>query len=85
MWVWEPSARLAWTPNDRQTVWAAFTHALRTQSDVEENFFLSGYVGSLPDGTPYMARFNANTRFAQEQMNGYELGYRRLMGKKFLV
>ena len=39
----EPSARLLWTPSDKQTVWAAFTHALRTPSDAEENFNLSGY------------------------------------------
>ena len=38
----EPSARLLWTPAEKQTVWAAFTHALRTPSDAEENFYLSG-------------------------------------------
>ena len=82
---WEPSARFAWTPSDKQTVWAAFTHALRTPSDVEENFYLSGYVESLPNGTPYMARFNANSRFSPEEMNGYELGYRQLLNQHFLV
>ena len=41
----EPSARLLWTPDDKQTVWAAFTHALRTPSDAEENFYLLGYIG----------------------------------------
>jgi iron complex outermembrane receptor protein len=82
---WEPSGRLAWTPSDKQTVWAAFTHALRTPSDVEENFYLSGYVETLPNGTPYFARFNANSRFSPEQMNGYELGYRRLLNQHFLI
>jgi iron complex outermembrane receptor protein len=81
----QPSARLSWTLDEKQTVWAAFTHALRTPSDVEENFYLSGLVGILPDGTPYMARFNANSRFSPEQMNGYELGYRRLFGKRLVV
>jgi iron complex outermembrane receptor protein len=82
---YEPSVRLAWTLDQKQTVWAAFTHALRTASDVEENFYLSGLVGLLPDGTPWVGRFNANTRFATEQMNGYELGYRRLFGKHVLA
>jgi iron complex outermembrane receptor protein len=82
---WEPSTRLAWTPDDRQTIWGAFTHALRTPSDVEENFYLSGLVEVLPNGTPYFARFNANSRFSPEEMNGYELGYRRLFGKRFLI
>jgi iron complex outermembrane recepter protein len=80
----EPSARLAWTLDEKQTVWAAFTHALRTPSDVEENFYLSGFQLNF-NGIPVFARFNANTRFAPEQMNGYELGYRRLFGKHFLV
>lgn len=82
---YEPSVRLAWTLDQKQTVWAAFTHTLRTPSDVEENFYLSGLAGFLPDGTPYMGRFNANSRFAPEQMNGYELGYRRLFGKHVLT
>ncbi|SPF38466.1 TonB-dependent receptor, plug [Candidatus Sulfopaludibacter sp. SbA4] len=81
----EPSARLMWTPSGKQTVWAAFTHALRTPSDSEENFNLSGYVGTAPNGTPYFARFNANTNFAPEQLNGYELGYRQLLTPKLYV
>ncbi|HVW10577.1 MAG TPA: TonB-dependent receptor [Bryobacteraceae bacterium] len=82
---YEPSVRMAWTLDEKQTVWAAFTHALRTASDVEENFYLSGLVGILPDGTPWMGRFNGNSNFSPEQMNGYELGYRRLFGKHVLA
>jgi iron complex outermembrane receptor protein len=76
---WEPSARLLWTPSETQSVWAAFTHALRTPSDAEENFNLSGYIGTAAGGVPFFARFNANPDFASEQLNGYELGYRRLL------
>ena len=81
----EPSARLLWTPDDRQSAWAAFTHALRTPSDSEEEFNLLGYVQNLPNGLPYFARFNANQNFATEQLNGYELGYRRLFGQNLYV
>jgi iron complex outermembrane receptor protein len=81
----EPSARLLWTPTENQSVWAAFTHALRTPSDSEENFYLSGYVGTTANGTPFFARFNANPNFAPEQLNGSELGYRRLLGQKLYV
>jgi iron complex outermembrane receptor protein len=81
----EPSARLLWTPSDNQTIWAAFTHALRTPSDSEENFYLLGYQGNTPNGTPAFARFNPNPYFAPEQLNGYELGYRRVLGQKFYV
>ena len=81
----EPSARLLWTPSDRQAIWAAFTHALRTPSDSEENFSLLGYITTTPAGTPYFARFNPNRYFAIEQLNGYELGYRRLLGSKIYL
>ncbi|HEU5402468.1 MAG TPA: TonB-dependent receptor plug domain-containing protein, partial [Terriglobales bacterium] len=81
----EPSARLLWTPNDRMSFWTAFTQAVRTPSDAEHDFFLSGFIGIAPDGTPFFARFNANRNFLPEHMNGYELGYRQLMGKKLYV
>ncbi|MFN7999043.1 MAG: TonB-dependent receptor [Bryobacteraceae bacterium] len=81
----EPSVRLLWMPSDKQTVWTAFTHAVRTPSDAEENFYLSGFIQVLPNGVPYFARFNANRGFAPEQMNGYEAGYRRLFGPKLSI
>lgn len=75
----QPSARLAWTPTEKQTFWASFTHAVRTPSDVEENFFLLGYIATTPSGVPYFARFDANPKFAPEQLNAYEAGYRQLV------
>jgi iron complex outermembrane recepter protein len=82
---WQPSVRLLWTPTETQTFWLGFTHAVRTPSDVERDFYLSGYEGMLPNGMQFFARFNANPNFGSEQMNGYELGYRRLIGPKVYV
>ena len=73
----EPSVRLAWTPDKKHSVWAAFTHTVRTPSRAEHDFYLSGYLGNTSDGTPIFARFNANTQFAPEQLNGSEMGYRK--------
>ncbi len=81
----EPSARLLWTPNSNQTIWASFTHSLRTPSDAEEAFLLSGYIATTASGIPYFARFNPNKGFVPEQSNGYELGYRRLLGPKLYI
>jgi iron complex outermembrane receptor protein len=83
----EPSARLMWSVSDRQSLWLAFTHAVRTPSDAERDFNLSGYIGTTPAGVNYFARFGANTGFQPEQLNGSELGYRLLLGrnKKFYV
>ena len=78
----EPTARILWTPTEKQSVWAAFTRAVRTPADVERNFFLSGYLGQAPNGLPFFARFNANRNFQPEELRGYEAGYRRLFGQE---
>ena len=82
---WQPSARLLWTRTSRQTFWASFTHAVRTPSAAERAFYLTGFIGVQPNGMPFFARFNANPNFGSEQLNGYELGYRQLYGKKAFV
>jgi iron complex outermembrane receptor protein len=82
---WQPSVRLLWTPTKKQTLWAAFTHAVRTPSDAEENFSLSGFIGIGPGGLPFFARFNPNPHFRPEELNGYELGYRRLLARTFYL
>ena len=78
----EPSARLMWTPTPNTGFWAAFTHAVRTPSDGERDFFLSSHIGTAPNGMPFFARFNANRNFQSEQLNGWEAGFRRLVAKK---
>jgi len=81
----EPSARLLYTPSATQTIWAAYTHALRTPADVERDFNLSSFLGDASNGLPIFARFSANPAFRSEQLNGYELGYRGLAGSRFSV
>jgi iron complex outermembrane recepter protein len=76
---WQPSARLLWTPRSTQTFWAAFTHAVRTPSAAERAFYLTGFTGSVINGLPFFARFNANRNFQSEELNGYEFGYRQLL------
>ena len=78
----EPSARLMWSLDDRQSLWLAFTHAVRTPADAERDFNLSGYIGPTASGLNYFARFIANQSFQPEQLNGSELGYRLLAGKR---
>jgi iron complex outermembrane recepter protein len=77
----QPSARLLWTPSRSQSFWAAFTHAVRTPSAAERAFFLAGFGGIAPNGLPVFARFNANPNFKSEELNGYEAGFRDLVGE----
>ena len=48
--AFQPSLRLMWTPTNNQTFWAAFTHAVRTPSDSEEDFYLLEPISAWPEG-----------------------------------
>ncbi len=74
----EPSARLLWTPNARQSVWTAVTRAVRTPSRVEDDLQILGYVPT-PSGPPLFVRLSGNRAFNSERLVGYEFGYRHLV------
>jgi iron complex outermembrane recepter protein len=80
----EPSIRLLWTPSEKHTFWASFTHSIRTPSRAEHDFYLSSYLAPARRA-PLFARFNANPDFETEQLNGYEAGYRILVHKNFFI
>jgi len=78
----EPGARVLWTPNLRQTVWAAVTRAVRTPSRVEEDLQLTAMAAPNPL-TFY--RVVGDRGFSSENLVGYEAGYRTLVKPKFYV
>jgi iron complex outermembrane receptor protein len=70
----QPSGRLAWTPDDRQTVWAAVSRAVRTpnrfESDVRMNY-------AVVPGVPPMVLANLGNRDLESaKLLACELGYR---------
>jgi len=68
----EPSARVAWTPATRHTVWAAVSRAVRTPTRIERDVF-----GQVDDATDDLSlRVHGNDRLQAEEMIAYELGYR---------
>jgi len=75
-------ARVLWTPNLRQTVWAAVTRAVRTPSRVEEDLQLTAMAAPNPL-TFY--RVVGDRGFSSENLVGYEAGYRTLVKPKFYV
>ncbi|MEO5905746.1 MAG: TonB-dependent receptor, partial [Saprospiraceae bacterium] len=60
----QPSARLAWTPNETHTLWAAASRAVRTPSRLDVDL-TSFQITEHPD-------------FQSEEVIAYELGYRML-------
>lgn len=64
----QPSVRLAWRPDQRQTVWSAVSRALRTPSRIDGEFF-------APRDPPFTL-LQGNPNFDSEELIAYELGYR---------
>jgi iron complex outermembrane receptor protein len=81
-WELQPSARLLWTPNAHQTIWASVSRAVSTPSQVDENLQLTGYT---PVPFPLFLRIAGNPNFNSETLLGYEVGYRRLITPSLYV
>lgn len=65
---YQPSARLALTPNDRNAVWAAVSRAVRTPSRIDTDFELLL--------TPTFPVIQTDPEFESEKLIAYELGWR---------
>jgi len=63
----QPSGRLAWTPDQRQTIWAAVSRAVRTPSRVDTDLF-------FPGTAPFTIAGGSD--FDSEKLAAYEIGYK---------
>jgi iron complex outermembrane recepter protein len=64
----QPSVRFAWVPDDRRTLWAAISRAVRTPTRYDEDIVF--YTAA---GTPLL---EGSSGFVSEDLLAYELGYR---------
>ncbi len=76
----QPSGRLLWVPDPRQSLWLGVTRAVTTPSDIEENFFLQG-----PLAPKEYIQLVGNRQFKSEDLVGCEIGYRRLLNSKLYL
>jgi iron complex outermembrane receptor protein len=70
---WQPSVRMLWRPDERNTVWAAATQAVRTPSWGE----LAATVTLSEDATQRTV-YEPNPGLGVERVTSYEMGYRWL-------
>jgi iron complex outermembrane receptor protein len=68
----QPNARLAWTPNDKHTVWAAVSRAVRTPSRSGD----SGRFNAAVVPGPAVAVIQGQKDFESENVLATEVGYR---------
>ncbi len=71
---YQPSARALWRLNDKQSVWASFSRAVRTPGRFEHEGAIKNIRGGFP--VPTVAQIHGNNEFRSEVVYAYELGYR---------
>jgi iron complex outermembrane receptor protein len=89
----QPSARLWFTPDDRQTIWTAVSRSVRTPSRVEDGLVAALFfadTGLLAGGDPSgeivpVRGALGNPALDAEEVMSYELGYRNLITEDFSV
>jgi iron complex outermembrane receptor protein len=74
----QPNARLAWTPNDKHTVWAAVSRAVRTPSRSGD----SGRFNAAVAPGPAVVVIQGQKDFESENVLATEVGYRVRPHKK---
>jgi iron complex outermembrane receptor protein len=76
----EPSARLLWTPNKQNSVWASVSRATRTPALVDDSIQETLARFAVPNGAggfvPAAATITGNPDFDSEKLVAYEVGYR---------
>lgn len=71
-----PSARLAWQPNAKNTLWTAVSRAERTPSSGDVADQVNGGEIPGPGGVPIEIVLSGNPNFENEKLLAYEAGYR---------
>jgi len=72
----QPTIRLRWKPEERQTLWAAVSRAVRTSSRADHDY--QGVISESTDalGNRYRGALFGRKDFQSEDLVAYELGHR---------
>lgn len=72
----QPSARIAWTPNARNTVWAAVSQAARIPSRADTGILVNLAALPGPSNLPVLVGYSGNPEQKSERETSVEGGYR---------
>lgn len=84
----QPSLRLVYKPSSRQTLWSAFSRAVRTPDEVEGKDAFGVTLGAPfvgPGGGLYLPTATGNIHPRSEVLCAYEVGYRIQASKQVSV
>ena len=82
---YQPSFRLLYTPDPRQSLWFAVSRAIRTPSRYDRNLHADAGMVATPIGVPLSMNFQGSTDMRSEIERGVEMGYRRQSGQRWSV
>ena len=72
----QPSMRLLWTQDERHSLWAAVSRAVRTPAPSNRDLRVNAAAFRGGDGTVNLVAILGNLAFRSEKLLAYELGYR---------
>ena len=78
---YQPSARLAYTPNSRQTFWGSVSRAVHTANQANQDLNL--VLQSSPHTPTIIYTEAGNNSASSEDLVAYEVGYRQLFHDEF--
>ncbi|MCB0333106.1 MAG: TonB-dependent receptor, partial [Bdellovibrionales bacterium] len=81
----QPTARLVYTPDTANTLWASFSRAVRTPSRADSDIVLPVVAFPTDQGLPGLASIEGSNDFDSEKLLAYEIGYRTQVTESFLV
>ena len=79
----QPSARMVWTPNLKNSIWGAVSHADRTPARSDTDFRVNFEVLPGPNDFPMLVSLFANPKQKNEQLTAFETGYRTTLTSQF--
>jgi iron complex outermembrane recepter protein len=75
-YAFQPSVRMAWTPDERQTLWAAASRAVRAPARADHDLRITAAVIPAEEGPDIFITTFGDERFEAEEAQTLELGYR---------
>jgi iron complex outermembrane receptor protein len=81
----QPSARVVWTPNSKNSFWGAVSGADRTPARSDTDFRVNFEVLPGPGNMPILVSLFGNPNQKNEQLTAFETGYRTTLTSRLSI
>jgi iron complex outermembrane receptor protein len=79
----QPSARVVWTPDSKNSIWGAVSRADRTPARVDTNLRVNFEALPGPNSLPMLVSLFGNPKQKNERLTAFETGYRSTLTSQF--